>query len=122
MERQFKNLIKARVEKAKNDLINNVDNIKDNLDDIMRQQNICGMEIMRDPFLWRDGCKQVILNIDNQLRDIGYFLCMNFKDYSVIILQSNKISCNVKKCLLGWEENRQFINCIYPIKELQQIS
>ena len=113
MTQIYKDAIKSRIEQAQLDLIIHFDNIKDNIPEIMESHHkngYYGWEFMRNPFLWRDECKQVVLNITEQVKKLGYMLYMNSKYHTVAILPNEKFSQSVTDCLVGWDNNTQFIH------------
>lgn len=113
MAQLYRDGIDARINHAKSSLIKNFENMKDDLDDIMEmhlKNGYYGWEFMREPFLWRDECKYVILDIDKKIKDLGYILYMNNKYHTLAILPPENFATMVKDCIVGWDDDQQFIH------------
>lgn len=113
MTELYRTAVKTRIEQAKSDLINNFENMKDDLDDIMEMHHsngYLGWEFMRDPFLWREECKPVLMDIEKKVNDRGYTLFLNSKYHTVSIMPPPEFGVGVKDCVVGYGNDQQFIH------------
>ena len=63
MEDIYRTAVQKRIEKAKKDLTEKFGKIKDDIKshmDVHLANGNFGWEFMRDPFLWKDECKEII--------------------------------------------------------------
>jgi len=100
----YKNAIKNKIKKAKKDLRTNIDDVKGDLHNIMIQHlknGFYGFELMRDPFLWRVECKELLETINKEINSLGYFITMNNKYHTLTIIPSIEFSRIVSDCFIG---------------------
>lgn len=109
----YRTAVKERTEKAKKDLIAHYESMKEDIDQRMEsflEKGYFGWEFMRDPFLWRNECKETIVDITEKVKKLGYTLYMNSKYHTLAIIPNKEQANEYKDCFVGFGTNTQFIH------------
>jgi len=112
MDEIFKKAISKRIEKAKKDLREKIDENKDDLKNIMERHlknGWYGYEIIRNPFLWRVECLALINQVEKEIKEKGYKLVMNNKYHTIMIIPDIEFSKKTLDCFVGFQDDIQFI-------------
>lgn len=113
MDKIYRDAIDNKIANAKKDLLEKYGVVKPNLKEHMDYyltKGFYGWELMRDPFLWRDECKEIIEQIDKEIQELGYHLFMNSKYHTVTIMPSISFGREVKECFVGFNQDTQFVH------------
>lgn len=108
MDKIFEKAIKAKIEKTQKDLRTNIDNIKQNLDDIMLkhiENGFFGFQLMQDPFLIREECLELLGVVSKEIKEMNYRLVINDTSYIITILPNIK----TKGCLVNFGDKSHYI-------------
>lgn len=111
MEKKFRLAIENNIAKAKCSLLKNFalvqPNLKKHMDDYL-SMGYYGWGIVKNPFLWKVECKDVIDEVEKEVNRQGYELYMNSLCYTVFIVPSKKFGIEVKDCFVGCKDDINF--------------
>lgn len=109
----YRTAVKERTENARKDLIAHYESMKEDIEQRMEsylEKGYFGWEFMRDPFLWKDECKETIIDITEKIKKLGYTLFMNSKYHTLAIIPNQEQMKEYKDCFVGFGSDIQFIH------------
>ena len=94
MIKTFTQGFKKKLNEAKSNLQEKIDELFPKIDEVMLEHlanGYFGFELLRDPFLWREECLDLVTDVGKKLNDAGYKLVMNSLYHTVTIVPPQEV-------------------------------